>query len=96
MTDNIITLQDPEESLMTFPNDFPLKVMGKNQEGFLEAIAELVQQHDSSFEAHTIEKNHSRDGNYVSLRIRVMATDQEQLDNIYRALTSHPMVKVVF
>jgi Uncharacterized conserved protein len=87
---------DNKASLLTFPSDFPLKIMGDNQEGFLEAIAQLVQEHDFEFDTATIEQRYSKGGNYMSLRVTITATSQEQLDNLYRALTSHPMVKVVF
>lgn len=84
------------ESLLTFPTDFPLKIMGDNQEGFLEEIAALVQKHDTTFDVSTIEQRLSKAGNYMSLRVTINATSQEQLDNLYKALTSHSMVKVVF
>ena len=85
-----------QKSLLTFPSDFPLKIMGNNQEGFLETITELVQEHDPNFNAATIKQHPSKGGNYLSLRVTITAISQEQLDNLYRALTSHPMVKVVF
>ncbi|MGL4667301.1 MAG: HP0495 family protein [Saezia sp.] len=96
MTKKIIASESNTESLLTFPADFPLKIMGSNAEGFFEAIAELVKNHAPEFDTATIEKNHSKKGNYLSLRVTVRATSKEQLDNLYRALTSHPMVKVVF
>ncbi len=37
----------------------------------------------------------SKDANYLSLTATVRATSREQLDALYRALTSHPMVKIV-
>ena len=50
---------------------------------------------DPDFDASTIELRDSRAGNYLGVTITVTATSREQLDDLYRALTSHPMVKVV-
>lgn len=95
MTAKPVENLESKESLLTFPADFPLKIMGINQDGFLETIAELVKEHAPDFDPATIRQNYSSGGNYMSLRVTITATSREQLDNLYRALTSHPMVKVV-
>lgn len=88
------TQEDPP-SLIEYPSAFPIKVMGANVDGFAQAMAELALLHDPIFDAATIEMRPSKAGNYVGLTLTVTATSREQLDNLYRALTSHPMVKVV-
>lgn len=87
----------PEQrtSLLTFPCDFPIKVMGKRVDQFAQEIASIVAVHAPDFDATRIEMRASSGGNYISLTCTVVATSQEQLDNIYRALTSHPLVSVV-
>jgi len=85
----------PTESLIEYPSDFPIKVMGTMQELFAQTIVELVVLHDPSFHAGKMEMRPSTKGTYLSLTITVRATSREQLDNLYRALSSHPMVKVV-
>ena len=52
-------------------------------------------QFDPTFDAATIELRDSRAGNYLGVTITITATSREQLDDLYRALSSHPMVKVV-
>lgn len=84
-----------QESLIEYPSDFPIKIMGAMQDGFAEAIVEVVVRHDPDFHAGKMEMRPSSKGNYLSLTATVRATSREQLDNLYRALTSHPMVKVV-
>ena len=86
----------PERSLIEYPSAFPIKVMGANVDGFAQAMAELALQHDPSFDAATTETRASAKGNYIGLTLTITATSREQLDNFYRALTGHPMVKVVF
>ena len=85
----------PEESLIEYPSRFPIKVMGAHVEGFVEAIAHVALQFDPGFDATTIEQRPSKAGNYLGLTITITATSREQLDELYRTLTTHPMVKVV-
>ena len=84
-----------EESLLKFPSSFPIKVTGLNVDGFAQAIADLALIHDPAFDAASVEMRLSSGGKYVGLTITVTATSREQLDNLYRALTSHPHVKWV-
>ncbi|RDU99958.1 DUF493 family protein [Trinickia dinghuensis] len=83
------------ESLFEFPCDFPIKVMGKAHPDFIETIATVVRQFDPEFDASRVEIRPSSGGNYTGLTVTVRAQSREQLDDIYRALTGHPMVKVV-
>lgn len=85
----------PEQSLIEYPSQFPIKVMGAHVDGFVEAIAHVAKQFDPGFDAATIEQRPSKGGNYLGLTITITATSREQLDEIYRTLTTHPMVKVV-
>ncbi|MBI3346790.1 MAG: DUF493 family protein [Burkholderiales bacterium] len=85
----------PDQSLIEYPSQFPIKVMGAHVEGFIEAIAHVARQFDPGFDAATIEQRPSKGGNYLGLTITITATSREQLDEIYRTLTTHPMVKVV-
>ncbi|NLY65282.1 MAG: DUF493 family protein [Alcaligenaceae bacterium] len=85
----------PEESLIEYPCDFPIKVMGVNHPELAQMLVPLVLQHDPGFDAATIEMRASKGGNYIGLTFTVRATSREQLDNIYRALHGHELVKVV-
>ncbi len=85
----------PEQSLIEYPSAFPIKVMGAHVEGFVEAIVAVAMRFDPDFQPHTVEQRPSKGGNYLGLTITVTATSREQLDELYRTLSSHPMVKVV-
>ena len=82
-------------SLLEFPCDFPLKIMGSKHPEMAGTIAAVVITHAPDFDHTTIEIRESSKGNYLSLTCTVRATSQQQLDNLYRELSSHPMVKVV-
>lgn len=84
-----------EESLIEYPSAFPLKIMGKRDDGFAQAILDVVQKHDPTFDGASIEMRASSGGNYLSLTCTVTATSRAQLDALYLDLTAHPMVKVV-
>ena len=85
----------PEQSLIEYPSAFPIKVMGAQVDGFVEAIVMVAQQFDPGFDPATVEQRPSKGGNYLGLTITITATSREQLDELYRTLSTHPMVKVV-
>jgi putative lipoic acid-binding regulatory protein len=86
----------PEQtSLIIYPCAFPIKVMGVKVEGLVRAISHIALQFDPQFDATTIELRESKGGKYLGVTITVNATSREQLDEIYRTLSTHPMVKVV-
>ena len=87
-------MSDPQETLLTFPCSFPIKVMGQRVDGFAETICALVKNHAPDFDPATVEMRPSRQGNYLGLTLVVRAESNTQLDAIYHALTKHPMVKV--
>ena len=90
-----LTTGPDQESLIEYPSRFPIKVMGAKAEGFVHAVTEIAKRFDPSFDAATVELRNSSQGNYLGITITVTATSREQLDDLYRALSGHPMVKVV-
>ncbi|MEY2891641.1 MAG: hypothetical protein RJA98_1549 [Pseudomonadota bacterium] len=85
----------PEQSLIEYPSQFPIKVMGKNVEGFADAMVHVARQFDPSFDATNLEPHPSKGGNYLGITLTITATSREQLDEMYRTLSTHPMVKIV-
>ena len=84
-----------QPSLIEYPSLFPIKVMGLKVEGLVHAITLVAHQFDPAFDASTIELRESKGGKYLGVTITVTATSREQLDELYRTLSTHPMVKVV-
>ena len=81
--------------LIEFPCDFPIKVMGETHDIFSETVIKLIQTRLPEFHAGKIEMRASSGGKYISLTCTVTVESQEQLDDVYRALTAHPLVKYV-
>lgn len=90
-----MTLTPPQESLIPYPSPFPIKVMGEQVDGFVAAIASVARAFDPTFDEGTIELRPSKGGRYLGITITVTATSRAQLDELYRTLSTHPMVKVV-
>lgn len=84
-----------QDTLLEFPCAFPLKIMGRADEQLAQAVLEVILAHAPDFDGATMEMRASSGGKYVSLTCTVNATSKAQLDDLYRALTSHPLVKVV-
>lgn len=84
-----------QETLLEFPCDFPLKIMGLAHAEFQQVVVEIVTKHAPGFDSSTVEVRASSGGKYTSLTCTVVATSKPQLDALYMELTGHPMVKVV-
>ena len=89
---NKCTPPDIEESLIDFPCDFPVKVMGAANPEFHSAIAKIASKHDSEFNNDETTSNVSKTGKYVSLTLNIHAKDKPQLDALYLELTSNELV----
>jgi uncharacterized protein len=86
--------QDPS-TLLAFPCDFPIKVMGKRQATFAQTMVDIVKRHAPDFDPASLEMRASREATYLSLTLTIHATSREQLDELYRELCDHPMVTMV-
>ncbi len=87
---------EQKESLIEFPCNFPIKAMGIQHPEYEEIILKLIQEHAPDTTHEHISTRASSKGNYLGTTVQVWAENQEQLDNIYRALTNHELVKVVY
>ena len=84
-----------QESLIKYPTDFPIKVVGVNEEGFEAAIAQVLRTHAPDFDVTSMQVRESRAGKYLSISATITARSRDQLDALYLELTRHPMVRVV-
>jgi hypothetical protein len=82
-------------SLLAFPCDFPIKVMGRKEPRFAQAVTDIVRKHAPDFDPATVEMRPSRKGKYLSVTCVVRATSREQLDALYQELCDHPAVVMV-
>ena len=95
MSETPDTTDPRKDSLIEYPSQFPIKVMGLHGDNFVHEITKIAKEFDPFYDASTVELRPSSSGKYLGVTVTVTATSREQLDNLYRALTNHPMVKVV-
>ena len=88
-------MTEERKTLLEFPCDFPIKIMGARVDDFAQTVLGVVLRHAPDFDAATMQMRPSSKGNYLSITCTVNATSQAQLDALYVELSSHPMVKVV-
>ncbi len=89
------TVVEEQDSLLEFPCDFPIKVMGASSPHFAETIGAAVRELAPDFDPASITQRKSAQSKYTALTVTVHAKSREQLDSIYLMLTSHPLVKIV-
>ena len=79
---------DDEEELLQFPCDFPIKIMGRDEDQLHITISEIISRHAPDTPSENIKRRLSSKGNYVSVTVTINATSRDQLDSIYRDLTA--------
>ena len=83
------------ESLIEYPTDFPIKVMGRREPRLVQTIIQIVQRHAPDFDPASVEMRTSKKNSYLSVTCTVRATSREQLDALYQELCDHPLVVMV-
>ncbi|OGT42213.1 MAG: hypothetical protein A3F13_02145 [Gammaproteobacteria bacterium RIFCSPHIGHO2_12_FULL_40_19] len=76
-----------EESIIQFPCDFTLKIMGKSTGDFEKITVEIVKKYFPTLDTARIQKKFSKDNTYLSLSITVYAESKSQLDAAYQELS---------
>ncbi|MBT3513255.1 DUF493 domain-containing protein [Methylophilaceae bacterium] len=86
---------DPSETLIEFPCEFPIKVIGIVSEQYTDNIVRIIQKHAPNFSTDFLEIKESNQGTYISLTCNIYVTSKVQLDNLYKDLSSYPETKFV-
>jgi hypothetical protein len=82
-------------SLISYPLDFPIKIMGRSEPGFVQTIIDIVRKHAPDFDESAIELRTSKKNSYLSVTCTIVATSREQLDALYQELGDHPAVAMI-
>ena len=88
-------MSEPTPSLMEFPCDFPVKIIGIASENFLLDVTRTILKHYPQTEASAINHKPSNQNNYLAITATIYAQDQRSLDALYQELTSMPGIKMV-
>jgi putative lipoic acid-binding regulatory protein len=84
-----------ETTLIEYPCDFPIKIMGWADQNFTQSILMIVKRHVPNFDEDSLETRTSNENKYLSLTCTVHAISRAQLDALYQELCDHPMVVMV-
>jgi putative lipoic acid-binding regulatory protein len=85
---------DPQETLLEFPCRFPVKVMGRSDNGFETLVTKIILTHAELYAGEAVTRNPSGSGNFVSITVNIEAVSKAQLDRIYQDLTDCELVLV--
>ncbi|MBB71897.1 MAG: transcriptional regulator [Legionellales bacterium] len=80
--------EQENETLLEFPCEFPIKVMGKATEEFEKTVYDIIHRHVPDLTEGAIKTRLSRDENYLSITVTITATSKDHLDNLYIELTA--------
>ncbi len=78
-----------DETLLEFPCDFPIKMMGRDTPEFRDLARELIEKYTGPLDNNAIQSTLSRNGRFISITATINAQSQQQLDDIYRAISAH-------
>lgn len=84
-----------QSSLIKYPCEFPIKIMGKSHKDFIHTVVTIVKQHAPDFKDTSMEIKASKNNTYSSITCTIHATSRIQLDALYQELSDHPMVAIV-
>lgn len=82
------------DTLLEFPCEFPIKMMGRDEQAFRAAALAVIRRHAGPVPDEAVREAASRGGRFVSLTVTITATSRQQLDAIYRDLTANKQVLV--
>lgn len=85
----------PNDSPLTFPCTFPIKVMGKADLSFQATVLGIIRKHVPQLGEAAVDLRYSKEGKYLSLTVNIQATSREQLDAIYYDLSKERQVVMV-
>ncbi len=87
-------MNSEQDTIIEFPCQFPIKVMGKAEGDFDALVVEIIRKHAPDLTDFAVKSRLSREGRYVSVTITIEAQNKKQLDNIYMDLTAHEKILI--
>lgn len=84
-----------EDSLLKFPCDLPIKIFGRNVDGFRATVVDIISSHCEELAENYIRERLSRDNGYTSLTITIQAQSREQVDALYQELSDNDDIMMV-
>jgi putative lipoic acid-binding regulatory protein len=84
-----------EPTRIQFPCDYPIRIIGEQRPGFEASVLAIVGAHARTVSEQPVSVRASRDGNYCSVRVTIVATGEDQLRRLHEALLAESGVRMV-
>lgn len=68
------------EPLLTFPTDYPIKVIGRPSDEFRARVHAIVLRHVPLLDAERVSERLSGNGNFLSISYTLLAESREQIE----------------
>jgi uncharacterized protein len=81
-----------DESPLKFPTEFPVKIMGRDNDEFHAALADIFVRHIAPLESLKVTRQPSREGRFISVTVVFLAENRAQLDALYSELSGNEHV----
>ncbi len=88
-------MTNTEPPKIEFPCAYPLKIVGHAADDFREFVISVLERHTDRIYEETIDLRASSGGRFLSVRVTITATGEEQLKNIFTELKASGRVQVV-
>ncbi|NBA97479.1 DUF493 domain-containing protein [Pseudomonas sp. R5(2019)] len=86
---------DPEAHKIVFPcEDYVIKVIGDTGVGYKATVIEVLKKH-AVVDMATLAERQSSNGKYTTVQLHIIATSENQLQDINSALRATGVVKMV-
>ena len=89
----VLSSDDPTPEL-NFPCEYPVKVIGRDEDNFLAFVIELVSRHVPDLALENFTTKTSSGGKYLSVSVTFIAQSRAQVDALYQEFGNHTRIKV--
>lgn len=90
-----MTTGEPEEPKITYPCDYPIKVVSDVREDLHVDIYNIVFKHDPTMTTDRVSQRTSRKGNFISISFMLRAESKQQIEALFADLKEVDSVRLV-
>ena len=88
-------MTDSDRPRITFPCDYPIKVIGDMTPDFKDFVVRVARRHDPHLQEKDVSVNSSRNGRFLSVRLVIRATGEPQISSLFNDLKGSGRVRMV-
>ncbi|HET9843244.1 MAG TPA: DUF493 domain-containing protein [Gammaproteobacteria bacterium] len=78
------------ETLLKFPCDYTIKIIGNTSQEFEAEVISIVRKHFPNIGEGAVTQKLSKESKYLAMSVSLWVENQKSLDNLYKELTSSP------